>query len=86
MDTELWINFQKEMNMVWHDFHLDDLELVFLGNLCDKFLQSCIYAVHQNLAAVFWAEHDMILAGINDIMIGVIDSFAHIYIILLQAI
>ena len=46
MDTELRVNFQKEMNMVWHDLHLNDLERILLGNLLNKLLQSCIYTVH----------------------------------------
>ena len=46
MDTELRVNFQEEMNMVWHDLHLNDLERILLGNLLNKLLQSCVDTIH----------------------------------------
>ena len=31
MDSELWVYLQKQMHMVWHDFHFDDFKLVFVS-------------------------------------------------------
>ena len=29
MDSELWVYLQKQMHMVWHDFHFDYINLDF---------------------------------------------------------
>ena len=38
MDSELRVYLQKQMHMVWHDFHFDDFKLVFVGYGADELL------------------------------------------------
>lgn len=30
MDTELWVYFHEQMHMVWHNFHLNDVDVVVI--------------------------------------------------------
>ena len=36
--TTIWTLPQKQMHMVWHDFHFDDFKLVFVGYGADELL------------------------------------------------
>ena len=40
MDSELRVYLQKQMHMVWHDFHFDDFKLVFVGYGADELVES----------------------------------------------
>lgn len=36
VDPELWVDIQKEMHMVGHDFHLDQVNMNILADIPDK--------------------------------------------------
>lgn len=69
MDSELWVYLQKQMHMVWHDFHFDDFKLVFVGYGSDELLLPHIHTIHQYFATILRAKNDMVLTGIHDIVI-----------------
>ena len=50
MNSTLWINFAKDMNMVWHPFQFLYFTTQFLCNLIDDFSQVFIDTTNQNLA------------------------------------
>jgi len=53
------------MHMVWHDFHLNDFKATFGVNFLYQCFQPNIYAIVQDLAAVFWAPDHMIFAEVT---------------------
>lgn len=65
MAAQLWIPLSKEVNMVRHDLHLDDLRLPFADHLLEDGFQAIIDPIHQNPTTVLRAPHDMVLAGIH---------------------
>ena len=69
MDPELRVYLQKQMHMVWHDFHLNDFKTVLVSDGLHKFLQSRVHAIDQHFATVFRAKHNMILTGIHNVMV-----------------
>jgi ABC-type uncharacterized transport system permease subunit len=70
MDAELWINFQQQMHVVRHDFHLKDIESVVFGYFLKKGFQSVVNTIGKYLAAIFRTPNDMVLAGIDNISIA----------------
>ncbi len=66
MHSELWINFTKDMNMLWHTCtaskcrcHFQHFAFKFLCNLIDDFFQAFIHTTNQYLAAVLRTKDDM---------------------------
>ncbi len=55
--------------MVKHRFHFDDFTLGFFGDFMDYGFQPFGNVGGQNLPAVLWAEDDVILAGVGDIVV-----------------
>lgn len=62
----------EQMDVVGHDFHLYDVDVVFAADFLYEFLQAYIDTVDQDLAAVFWTPDYMILAGVHHIVIAFI--------------
>ena len=60
------------MDVVGHDFHLYDVDAVFVADFLYEFLQSHIDTIDQDLAAIFWTPNHMILARVHHIVIAFI--------------
>ena len=72
MNPKLGIDFDQQVNMVRHDLNFDDFTLEFLGALLDDNLQPCVYSIHQHLPAILWTPHNMVFAGIDHIVVGLV--------------
>ncbi len=72
MYAKLRVYLHEQMHMVWHDFHLYDVDVKRIADILYEFLQANIDAIGQNLTAVFWTPDHMILAGVHHIMIAFI--------------
>ena len=83
MYAKLRVYLHEQMDVVGHDFHLYDVDVVFAADFLYEFLQAYIDTVDQDLAAVFWTPDYMILAGVHHIVVALI---FHRNIILLIAI
>ena len=77
MDTKLWIDFAKDVNVIGHDLKFDDLTFQFISDLLNDFLQPNIYAVYKYLAAILRTKNNMVLAGVNNMAIAFIGLCAH---------
>ena len=69
MDSELRVHFHKQMHMIRHDLHLDDVDAKFLTGFLYQFFQANIYTIDQYLSAIFWTPDHMVFAGVHHIMI-----------------
>lgn len=72
MDTELWVYFHEQMHMVWHNFHLNDVDAIFITDFFYEGFQPYINAIDQDLTAVFWTPNHMIFAGVHHIVVALI--------------
>ena len=72
MDAELQVYLHEQMDVVGHDFHLYDVDMVFFADIFYEFLQANIDTIDQDLTAVFWTPNHMIFAGVHHIMIAFI--------------
>lgn len=72
MYAKLRVYLHEQMDVVGHDFHLYDVDVVFAADFLYEFLQAYIDTVDQDLAAVFWTPDYMILAGVHHIVIAFI--------------
>ena len=70
MDTELWVYFHEQMHMVWHNFHLNDVDVVVITDFFYEGFQSFINAIDQDLTAVFWTPNHMIFARVHHIVVS----------------
>lgn len=69
VDAELRIDFQKQMNMIWHDFHFQKVNLVFPADSPTEFLETDIDSIDKDFTPILRTKHDMILAGVNNIVV-----------------
>ena len=83
MDTELGVYFNQQMHMVWHDFHLNEVEGSLSTNLLNKRFEPAVYPIDQDLTAIFWTPDHMIFTRIDHITVILI---VHIAIISEEAI
>lgn len=58
------------MHMVWHNFHLNNLDAVFIADFRYESIQMHINAIVQDLAAIFWAPDHMIFAGVRHTVVA----------------
>ena len=77
MDTELWINFTKHVDVIGHYFKFDDFTFQIISDLLNDFLQSNLYAVHKYLAAILRTKNNMLLTGVEYMTIAFISLCAH---------
>jgi hypothetical protein len=77
MDSELRINFAKNMNVIGHDLKLNDFTFQFISDLLNDFFQPNIYAVYKYLAAILRTKNNMVLAGVNNMPIAFVRLDAH---------
>jgi hypothetical protein len=77
MNSEVRINFAKNMNVIGHDLKFDDLTFQIISDLLNDFLQPNIYAIYKYLAAILRTENNMVLAGVNNMTIAFIRLCTH---------
>ena len=58
--------------MIWHDFHLYDIDAKFMTNFIYEFLQAGIDTIDQDLTAVFWTPDHMVFARVHHIVVALI--------------
>jgi hypothetical protein len=58
------------MYVVGHYLQFDDLGLQLSCRLVDDLFQAYVHAVHEHGAAVFGAPDDVVLAGVDDVSVG----------------
>ena len=63
MNSELRIYLQKQMYMVWHDFHLDDFKVVFGRDGLYELLQSYIHTIYEHFSTILRTEYNVIFTG-----------------------
>jgi hypothetical protein len=56
----------EQVDMVRHDFHIQDFVAIVLLFFKDQFLETFIEAVLENLTSILRAKHNMVLAGVDD--------------------
>jgi hypothetical protein len=76
MYPELRIDFDKQMNVIGHDFHRHDFRPVFLGDLSKHLSAPFLYRPFEHFAPILGAEDDVVLARINDMVVRLV-SFDH---------
>jgi hypothetical protein len=76
MNTELWVYLNQQVNVVWHDFQCDYFRPIFLGYLFEDGSATFRYVSHEHRASVLWAEHDVVLAGVHDVVVRLV-SYNH---------
>ena len=55
-------------SMVWHNFHLNDVDVVVITDFFYEGFQSYINAIDQDLTAVFWTPSHMIFARVHHML------------------
>ena len=70
MNSKLRNNFTQDMDMIGHDLKFKDLTFQFISNLLNDFLQPNIDTVYKYLTAILRAENNLVLAGVNNILIA----------------
>ena len=69
MDSELRIYFQQQVHMIWHDFHFDDVKVVFGRDGLYELLQSHIHTIYEYFSTILRTEYNMIFTGIYDVTV-----------------
>ena len=69
VNSELRVYLQKQVYMVWHDFHLDDLKVVFGRDGLYELLQSHIHTIYEYFSAILRTEYNVIFTGIYDVTV-----------------
>jgi hypothetical protein len=70
MNSELWNDFTKDMDVIGHDLKFNDRTFQFVSDLLNDLLQPKIYAVYKYLTAILRAENNMVLAGVKNILMA----------------
>jgi hypothetical protein len=77
MDSELWITFNEQMDMIWHDLSDENFGLMLLTDFKNDLLQSFCYALDERLAPIFGTPDDMILARVVDVPVRFVRYCTH---------
>jgi len=64
MDTELRINFTKDMDVIRHYFKFQHFTTQLFCYLIDDLFQTFVYTANEYLAAILWTKDNMIFAGV----------------------
>lgn len=72
MYAELWIDFYKDMNVVGHDLHFNNLSLKLRGYILEDRFEAHVYSIREDLTPILRAPYDMVFAGIHDVGIGLV--------------
>ena len=66
---ELWIDFADNVNMIWHDFKLNQFAVQFSGGGRNDLLQAGIHRIDPYPSSTLRAKYPMVLARIDDVVI-----------------
>ena len=55
--------------MIWHDFHFDDVKVVFGRDGLYELLQSHIHTIYEYFSTILRTEYNMIFTGIYDVTV-----------------
>lgn len=69
VDSELRINLNQQMYMVWHDFHFKDFGVYFGGGLLDQLLQPRLDFSDETFTPIFRTPDNMVFARENDVLV-----------------
>lgn len=72
MYAKLRINLTKDMDMIGHNFHFNDLGTRLVSGFENNNLQTFIYSFDKDLSPVLRTKDDMIFAGVNNVMVRLI--------------
>ncbi len=68
-DTELRVNFAKQMNMLRHDLQFDNLAFRFCRNLVNNNLEPSSNGIIEHFSTILRAENNVVLARVHDILV-----------------
>ena len=71
-DPELRINFAEQMNVLRHDFQLDDLGLGFRRNFVNNLFKPSGDRLVQHFSPVLRTENNVVRARVHDISVRLI--------------
>ena len=69
VDSELRINLNQQMYMVWHDFHFKDFGVNLGDGLLNQLLQPLSDFSNEALAPIFRTPDNMVFARENDVLV-----------------
>jgi len=69
MDAVLRINFDQEMDMVWHNFEFEQVGSQFDTNALDNLFKTGIHAADQDASAILRAPYNVVFAGVDNVII-----------------
>jgi hypothetical protein len=69
MNAVLRVYFHQEMHVIRHHFQLEQLGTVFNTNILDNTFEPGVNPIDQHRAAVLWTPGNVILAGVDDVVI-----------------
>jgi len=74
----LRVNLNQQMYMVRHNLEFNNFCLTLDANLVKQLLSSLLYVIFQDFSSIPKTPNNVVLTGINDLLVGLI---FHIYII-----
>lgn len=77
MDAELWITFNEQMDLIWHDLSAKNFCLMLLTDFKNDLLQALCYGLDEHLAPLFGTPDDMILARVGDVPVRCVRYCTH---------
>lgn len=72
VDTELWIDFHQDVDMVGHNLYFKKIGARLGCNLTDNLLESSVYTTHEHRSPKLGAPHDVVFAGIDDASVALV--------------
>lgn len=74
-DAKHWIGFYKQVNVIWADAHLVNLDLKLFGLLANQVFKSFDDLTFKHWPAVLWAPHDVVLERVDRATVSSVSSF-----------
>jgi hypothetical protein len=74
VDAVLGIDLDQKMNVVGHDFQLDNLRLSLFCDLSNQTFETVFDGTDQYLSSVLWTPNNMVFARVDHVVVG---SIAH---------
>ena len=69
MESELRIDINQEVDVVWHDLGFEQEAVGFLGHFGNDLLEPSIDAIDQHLAPIFRTKDHVVLTRKDDVAI-----------------
>ena len=70
MDTQLRIDFTKEVNVIGHYFKFQHFTAQLFRNLINNLFQTFVHATQEYLAAILRTKDNMLFAGVSDMAVA----------------